>query len=340
MIGGLNDEQCLDIYKRMKLIRRFEENAFTLGEGGEIFGALHLYIGEEAVGVGVCHALDKSDVITSTHRGHGHIIAKGGEVKYMFCELMGRENGYNRGKGGSMHIAEPELGIFGANGIVGAGVPIAVGIALQSKLKKKKQVIASFFGDGALGTGAVHEAMNMAAIWRLPILFVCENNQYAVSTSIKDMCLLENPGERANAYGFGGVTVDGMNVADVYEAAKTAVEKARNGDGPTFIECKTYRYRDHSIGAEKLRLTYRTEKEIENWKAKCPINNWGKKLLQTKTCEKADLLRIDQDIENIINEGIEFARSSSLPEPEDALNDMYAAGYRGIPDKGWIELNS
>ena len=340
MIKGLSNKQCLEIYKRMKLIRRFEENAYTLGEDGEIFGSLHLYIGEEAVGVGVCYALDKTDIITSTHRGHGHIIAKGGEVKYMFCELLGRENGYNRGKGGSMHIAEPGLGIFGANGIVGASVPIAVGIALQNKLRRKKQVTVAFFGDGALGTGAVHEAMNMAAIWRLPIMFICENNMYAVSTSIKDTCLLEKPSERAKAYGFPGVTVDGMDVAEVYHAARSAIKRAYNGEGPTFVECKTYRYRDHSIGVEKLRLTYRTEEEIEDWKSRCPIENWREKLLQNNICKKDDLGKIDEEVEKIITDGIEFARSSSLPMPEDALKDMYAVEYKGIPDKGWIRLKT
>ena len=338
MFEGFKEKECLEIYKKMQLIRRFEENALKLGEEGKISGTLHLYIGQEAVAVGACHALSNMDIITSTHRGHGHIIAKGGEVKYMFSELLGRENGYNRGKGGSMHITEPSLGIYGANGIVGASVPIAVGIALNKKLKNANNVTIAFFGDGALANGIVHESMNMAALWKLPIIFACENNLYAMSTSIKENCSINNPVDRAKAYGFPGLSVDGMNVSEVYNATKLAVSRACGGEGPTFIEYKTYRYRDHSIVCDRLKLTYRTNDEIERWKQKCPIKNWGDKLIKNKVCTENELLMINEEIEKIINNGIEFAHSSSLPKPEDSLKDMYTVKYRGIPDKGWLNL--
>lgn len=332
-----NKEQCLEIYKKLKLIRCFEENALKLGDAGEIHGSLHLYIGQEAIAVGVCFALDKSDLITSTHRGHGHLIAKGGNIKYMFSELMGRENGYNKGKGGSMHIAEPDLGMLGANGIVGAGLPIALGAGFASKYKKDKKVVVAFFGDGALGTGTSHEAMNMAAIWKSPVIFVCENNKYALSLSVEEACPLKKVSDRAKAYNFPGITVDGMNVEEVYNSAVEAIKRARDGEGPTLIECITYRYRDHSIGVEKLGLKYRTKVEIDYWKSRCPIEYWKNRLLREEIGSEDELMEIDNHINDEILKAIEFARASALPKPEDALNDMYTDEYENIPDRGWLQ---
>jgi len=329
---------CLNIYKKMQLIRKFEEKALELGEHGEIPGSLHLYIGQEAISVGVCSNLETVDIITSTHRGHGHLIAKGGEVKYMFSELMGKKNGYNKGKGGSMHIAEPKLGILGANGIVGASLPIGAGAALANKIRDTKQVVVAFFGDGALGTGAVHEAMNMASLWKLPILFVCENNKYAVSLSVKDSCPLKKLSDRAKAYNIEGITIDGMNVENVYNVSKKAIKEIREGKGPIFIECETYRFRDHSIGVERLKLGYRSEEEINKWKVRDPIKLWSNKLLKEGICNKQELDNIGSLIENEIAEAVNFAKSSALPEPEDSLKDMYANEYKNIPNRGSMKL--
>ncbi len=329
-------EQCMEIYRQMQLIRRFEENAVKLGDQGEILGSLHLYCGQEAIAVGLCFGLDKSDLILSTHRGHGHLIAMGGETKYMFSELMGKINGYNKGKGGSMHIAAPDLGMLGANGIVGGGAPIAVGVALANKIKKNKKVVVTFFGDGALGTGALHEAMNMAAIWNLPILFICENNQYGMTSSVKNSCPIKKLKDRAKAYGFPGITADGMDVEKVFKTSQIAIKRARDNEGPTFIEFKTYRFYDHSIGLEKLKLAYRTDEEVGYWKSRCPVKSWHNKLVREEICKEEELNEIDNTIENNLSEAIEFARASSFPEPEDALKDMYADEYKGIPDSGVI----
>jgi acetoin:2,6-dichlorophenolindophenol oxidoreductase subunit alpha len=336
----IEKSKCLEIYRNMQLIRKFEEQAFKLSQDGEISGSLHLYIGQEAVAVGVCSNLKHTDIITSTHRGHGHLIAKGGEAKYMFAELMGRKSGYNKGKGGSMHIAEPELGILGANGIVGAGAPIGSGAALANKFLKNKKVVVTFFGDGALATGAVHESMNIAAIMNLPIVFICENNQYAVSLSVKDSCPLKKLSDRAKSYAMHGATVDGMDVEKVYNAAKNAIDKARNGGGPSFIECKTYRFHDHSIGVEKLGLHYRTVEEIRHWQNKDPIKQWKNKLITQQLYDERELKEVDNEIEEVILRAIKFAQDSSFPLPVDALADMYSKNYNGLPVPGWIKMKN
>lgn len=336
MINRLSKEKCLMFYKRMKTIRRFDERVIELVNTNEVYGTTHEYIGEEAVAVGVCSALKKDDYIASTHRGHGHIIAKGADIKYMFSELMGRANGYNCGKGGSMHISDPDLGILGANGIVGAGVPIALGAALVSKLRNSKKVTVAFYGDGGSNQGVVHETMNMAAIWDLPIIFVCENNQYAVSTSVKYSTKIENLSQRAKAYGFSGVTVDGMDVLAVYNAVKSLIKRARSGKGPSLLECKTYRFQGHFTAEGILGLNYRTDEEIKYWKSRCPIKSWAKKLIAEDVCVQDELTEIDNLVEGLIEEAVGFARESKLPKPEDALKDMYATEYKGIPQKGWL----
>jgi len=332
----ITERKALELYEKMVLCRKFEEKVIELVNKNEIYGTTHEYIGEEAIGVGICTALNKDDFIGSTHRGHGHIIAKGGDIKYMYAELFGRANGYNCGKGGSMHIADLSLGILGANGIVGAGVPIAVGAALAIKTRNKKNIVVSFYGDGAANQGVVHEAMNMAAIWNLPILFVCENNQYAVSTSFKYSSKVKDLSCRAKSYGFDGKTIDGMDIQEVYENAFEIIGKVRSGNGPFLLECKTYRFQGHFTAESILGLNYRSDEEIDSYKQKCPIKTWQKKILNEGLCSEIEIDKIDKTIDKIIDEAIEFARSSKFPEPSDALKEMYSTKYNGIPQKGWL----
>lgn len=337
MFSGLTKELCIEFYKKMLLIRKFEEKVVEMVNINEIRGTTHEYMGEEAVAVGVCSALEPKDIITSTHRGHGHIIAKGGDVKYMMAELYGRIEGYNCGKGGSMHIADPNIGIFGANGIVGAGVPIAVGGALASKLRKTGQVAVAFYGDGGANQGVVHESMNMAAIWKLPVIFVCENNQYAVSTPFTYSSAIKKLSERAKAYGFAGFTIDGQDVKVVYEATKKAVEKARSSKGPTLLEFVTYRYAGHFTAEPVFGLNYRTQDEIDFWKSsKDPIAIWSKRLYEEGVWTQEEASKVDQCVEKKISEAVEFARGGHWPKPEDALKDMYATEHNNIPSKGWF----
>ena len=271
----------------------------------------------------------------STHRGHGHIIAKGGDIRYMFAELMGKSSGYNHGKGGSMHIAEPAIGILGANGIVGAGVPIAAGAALALKLKNQDKIVAVFYGDGASNQGVVHEGMNMAAIWDLPLLFICENNMYAVSTSIGYSARIKNLSERAKAYGFEGYTVDGMDVLAVYNKTRELVDNIRKGAGPYLLECRTYRYSGHFTAEPMLGINYRTDDEINFYKSRDPILSFSKRLLEENICDAKEISDIDEKIDLSLEEAIKFARKSKKPVPGDAMKDMYATVYNGIPQEGW-----
>ncbi len=321
-------EQFLELYRKMRLIRRFEERVIQLVNANEIAGVTHEYIGQEAVAVGVCSALQPSDVITSTHRGHGHIIAKGGDIRRMMAELLGRTTGYNRAKGGSMHIADLSLGIYGANGMVAGGVPIAAGAAWASKIRKTGIVAVPFFGDGAANQGVLHETMNMAAIWKLPVVFVCENNQYAVSTPVSYSTAGAGIAERAAAYGFPGCRVDGMDLLAVREAAEEAVERARSGAGPTLLECSTYRYHGHFTAERALGLTYREAAEIDSWKLRDPIEAWA---LRLTPAERASL---DRQIEGLLDEAVEYARASPFPDPAEALDHMYVNAYPGLPAKG------
>jgi len=336
MSEKITKELALELYRKMVLCRKFEEKVVELVNKNEIYGTTHEYIGEEAVAAGVCSALRNDDLLASTHRGHGHIISKGGDVRYMFAELLGRIDGYNKGKGGSMHIADVGIGVLGANGIVGAGVPIAVGAALAIKIKKLDKAVISFFGDGASNQGVVHEAMNMAAVWNLPIIFVCENNQYAVSTSVKYSLKIENISERSKAYGFEGKTIDGMDVLEVYNNSKEIVDKVRYTSKPFLLECKTYRYSGHFTAEKILNLNYRTEDEINYYKSICPILTFAARAIEDGICTKKELDDIDNSIINQIDEAVDFARKSKSPEPSDALNDMYATEYVGIPQKGWV----
>jgi len=283
LVLSLSKEKFVELYKRMLEIRYFEEKVFELYAQNLVPGTIHLYAGEEAVAVGVCSNLRKDDYITSTHRGHGHCIAKGAQLKRIMAEILGKETGYCKGKGGSMHIADFNVGMLGATAVVGAGLPIAMGAGLSIKLRRTDNVVACFFGDGASNQGTFHEAINMAAIWKLPVIFVCENNIYAMGTRQSTVMLVEDIADRAVAYGIPGVTVDGNEVLAVYEAAQKAVERARKGEGPTLMECKTYRHKGHSrIDPAK----YRPKEEVEEWLRKDPIKHFKEQLLQTTSANK------------------------------------------------------
>ena len=319
----LDPKKMMGLYQAMVRIRRFEEKVMDLYARQIVPGIVHLYIGEEAVAAGVCANLREDDYITSTHRGHGHCIAKGGELRYMMAELFGKSTGYCHGKGGSMHIANIDLGILGANGIVSSGLPIAGGAALSIKMRGTDQVVISFFGDGGANNGAFHESLNLASAWKLPVVFVCENNQYAISVAAKRVGAIEDHYLRKAAYGIEGCKVDGNDVFAVYEAAREAVKRARKGGGPSLIECKTYRWRGHYEGEADRTYQYRTKKEIESWKKKCPIERL-KEVLLKKGIKEAEFERVEKDIRKEIEEAIKFAEESPFPNPEDALKDLYA----------------
>jgi TPP-dependent pyruvate/acetoin dehydrogenase alpha subunit len=327
-------ELAIEMYRKMRRIRRFEERVIELVNANEIAGVTHEYIGEEAIAVGICSALRESDVITSTHRGHGHIIAKGGEVHRMMAELLGRVTGYNRGKGGSMHIADLALGIYGANGIVAAGAPIAAGAAWAAKIKHTETAAVTFFGDGGANQGVLHETMNMAGIWKLPILFVCENNQYAVTTPASYSTAGPGICERAAAYGFPGVRVDGMKVDEVFAMASEAVRRARTGGGPTLIECDAYRFQGHFTAERALNLTYRQLDEIAAWRLRDPLLYWSEELAKQEILTPEARAAIDAELEEELEAAVAFARESAWPQEEDALADMYVVEYPGLPAKG------
>jgi pyruvate dehydrogenase E1 component alpha subunit len=310
-----------EVLRKMYLIRRFEEGAEDAYMRGLIHGTMHLSIGQEASAVGICMPLTDADQITSTHRGHGHCIAKGADVKKMFAEFFGKTTGYCKGRGGSMHIADVAKGNLGANGIVAGGIPIAVGAALTSKKMKTGKVVVSFFGDGANNEGAFHEALNMAAIWKLPVIFVCENNGYGMSTSTERSTAVHNIAERAAGYGMPGVIVDGNNFSAVAEASQAAVDRARRGEGPTLIESKTYRYRGHS---KSDRNRYRTKEEIEDWMTnRDPIALFEAELQEFGVIDQAGIEAVREAVKKEIAEGIEFAKDSPMPEVADSGRYVY-----------------
>ncbi len=313
-------EVLKDALRQMYLIRRFEEGAEESYTRGLVHGTMHLSIGQEASAVGICLALTDTDQITSTHRGHGHCIAKGAEVKRMFAEFFGKTTGYCKGRGGSMHIADVSKGNLGANGIVGGGLPIAVGAALSMKMRKTRDVVVSFFGDGANNEGAFHEALNMAAVWKLPVVFVCENNGYGMSTSTARSTAVPNVADRAAAYAMPGLVVDGNDLSAVSEASHAAVERARAGEGPSLIECKTYRHRGHS---KSDRNRYRTKEEIEAWIGRDPIGRFETQLVEYGIAGKADIEAVRADVEREIAEGIEFAKASPMPPVGEVTRYVY-----------------
>jgi pyruvate dehydrogenase E1 component alpha subunit len=306
--------------RKMYLIRRFEEGAEQAYMRGLIHGTMHLSIGQEASAIGICVALNDSDYITSTHRGHGHCIGKGADVRRMFAEFFGRETGYCRGRGGSMHIADPAKGNLGANGIVGGGIPIAVGAALSAKRLGTDHVAVCFFGDGANNEGAFHEGLNMASVWKLPVVFVCENNQYGMSTSTERSTAVKNIADRAAAYAMPGVIVDGNRFADVAAASFEAVERARRGEGPTLIESKTYRIRGHS---RSDRNRYRTKEEIETWQGRDPIRLFEDELKGYGLIADDEIAAIRESVEAEIAAGIAYANDSPSPATSDVTRYVY-----------------
>lgn len=317
----LPKEKLLHMYEQMLLIRHFEEKVDELFKQGLIYGTTHLCIGQEATAVGTCAVLQDGDKITSTHRGHGHSIAHGASIKRMMAELFGRTTGYCKGKGGSMHIADVDSGNLGANGIVGGSIPLAVGSALTAKMKGLSYVTVCFFGDGATNEGSFHESLNMAAIWQLPVVFVCENNQYGMSSSVKDMTNIEQLSTRAKAYGFPGVTIDGNDLIEVVETADKAVRRARAGKGPTLIEMETYRWMGHSKSDQNK---YRTEEEINAWKTRDPILRYEKLLRGEGLLTNKEISKMKKNVIEQVQQSIDFSKKSPKPEPKDVLSDVYA----------------
>jgi pyruvate dehydrogenase E1 component alpha subunit len=310
-----------DLLRQMYTIRAFEEKAEQLYAMGKIHGTMHLSIGMEASAVGAIAALRSDDLILSTHRGHGHCIAKGADLNLMMAEFMGKENGYCRGRGGSMHIADAKGGNLGANGVVGGGIASAMGFALGLKMQRRDQIILCFFGDGAANIGSFHESLNMAAIWSLPVVYVCENNQYAMSFSVNKAFAIDKISDRAAAYGFPGVTVDGNDIMAVYESVRQAVERARSGQGPSLVENVTYRWRGHSKSDANR---YRTKEEIAAWKKKCPIKRFRALLIEEEALTEEEADRIEREAYSAIDASVEFAEASPEPALETIEEGVYA----------------
>jgi TPP-dependent pyruvate/acetoin dehydrogenase alpha subunit len=316
----------LELLGRMLLVRRFEERAAQLRAAGLIPGFLHPCIGQEAVAVGVCAALGPDDVLTSTHRGHGHMLARGADPARMFAELFARADGYNRGKGGSLHMIDAQLGFLGANGIVGGGIPLATGAALQLKRRGAKAVAVSFFGDGATNEGSFHESLNLASLWALPVVYVCENNLYGEFTRQDHHQVIKDVADRASSYGLPGMVVDGNDVLAVREAALLAVGRARRGEGPTLLEAKTYRHRGHFEGDM---ARYRPKEEVEHWMARDPIELLWQRLVKEQGTSERDREQVVDEVEKRLTEAIEWAKARPRPRPEDGAEDVYAEALGG-----------
>jgi len=318
---SVSNDQMIEMLRTMTRIRQFETRVQEFFAAGKIPGFVHLYIGEEAVATGACGTLGATDYITSTHRGHGHLIAKGGDLKLMMAEIFGRRTGYCKGKGGSMHIAAVELGILGANGIVGGGGPIANGAALAAKYRGTDQVVVCFFGDGASNQGTTQEALNLASAWKLPVVFVNENNGYGISCPTCKSMAVADIADRAAAYDIPGVVVDGNDVLAVYEAVAEAVKRARSGAGPSLIECKTYRWRGHFEGDA---CVYRDDQELADWVKKDPLQRFENKLLADGLLDAAKVESIRQEVARELDAAVAFAEQSPMPEAAEVLEDVYA----------------
>lgn len=312
-------ETILRLFRTMSLIRQFETAAAGLLASGALHGTLHMSIGQEAVAAGVCDVLMPDDYITSTHRGHGHCIAKGGKLKPMMSELYGRAGGYSAGRSGSMHLADAEIGILGANAIVGAGIPIAVGAGFSAKARKSRQVSGTFFGEGAVAEGVFHESLNLAALWRLPVIFVCENNGYAEMSPMSVHLVTENVVDFASPYGIPGVQVDGNDVFAVRAATAEAVERARDGGGPTLLECKTYRVHGHYEGDPQR---YRDKAEVEQWRANDPLKRLTD-AVSTNASLISQMEEVTTQVTSEVQEAIAWAESDSLPELSSVMSDVY-----------------
>ncbi len=318
----LTNADMLRMFEQMTRIREFDERAGLLMEQARVPGSVHLYCGEEAIAVGVCEALNDDDYITSTHRGHGHLIAKGGDVERMYAELFAKATGYNGGKGGSMHMAALDLGIIGANGIVAAGLPIGLGVAFASQYQGNDRVTVCFFGDGATNEGAFHEAMNMAAILKAPMVFVCENNGYGEWSSAASTTSVADIVDRAASYGIAGAMVDGMDIAAVHEASIEAVARARSGAGPTLLECKTYRYYDH-VGRD-FGILQRDPDEIARWRARDPIKQWREVLIAQGVFDDNTADTITARIAADMERAIANAEQAPDPHPDALYEDVYS----------------
>jgi len=319
--SAMDKSLALSLYRTMVLIRRFEEKLYQLFSTRDMPGSMHQYNGQEAVAAGVCAHLSRTDYITSTHRGHGHCIAKGADVRAVMAEMFAKTTGCCKGMGGSMHIADFGVGMLGANGIVAGGVPIAVGAGLSCQARGKGQVAVAFFGDGAVNEGVFHEAVNLAAVWRLPVLFVCENNLYGFSTHYRRVMLLENIADRAAAYGIPGEVADGMDVTKVYAAAGEAIQRAREGGGPSLLECKTYRFMGHSRFEPS---NYRTKEELAEWKKRDPITCMAGLLRGELGATDAELSAVDEEAQRLMEEAVRFAEQSPDPAPDDWRRYIYA----------------
>jgi pyruvate dehydrogenase E1 component alpha subunit len=314
----LSRELLFSYYKKLLELRLFELKVQELYRNGRLPGFVHLYVGEEAVAVGVCAHLESADLVFSTHRGHGHALAKGVPATVVLAELWGKVTGSSGGRGGSMHMYAPEYGFMGTNGIVGAPIPLATGAALSAKLKKQSQVVVCFFGDGAVNSGSFHEAVNLGAVWNLPVVYVCENNLYATEMAFLRATKNTSVASRAAAYGIPGVAVDGQDVFAVLEAAQAAIHQARHDGGPTLIECKTYRYVGHHEGDPGT--DYRTREEVQEWKQRDPVKLARKRLLDSGAANESELQAADAEIEQLIDAAVEFAEQS--PEPsQDSVNE-------------------
>jgi len=319
----ITSEQYLQFYRQMVKIRLFEEKVNQLYLSARMPGLAHLYIGQEAIAVGVCEALRADDYITSTHRGHGHCLAKGAAVNRMFAELLGKVSGYCRGKGGSMHIADPETGNLGANAIVGGSAGIATGAAMSAKMRGSGQVSVCFFGEGALGQGLLYEVMNMASLWKLPVLYVCENNQYNEYTHFSETTAGDIK-DRPAAFGIPTEASDGQEIEVVHRTARRLVERARNGEGPSFLICNSYRFHGHHVG-DIDRSYYRSKQEEEEWKTKRdPIKLLSRRLLEQKVADDKTLARIEEEVRLEIESGLQFALEAPYPEPDEVDQHVYA----------------
>jgi acetoin:2,6-dichlorophenolindophenol oxidoreductase subunit alpha len=325
-ITDYDQDQLLDFYRRLLLVREFELRAINERKNGLIPGFIHSCVGQEATAVGACAALRRDDVITSTHRGHGHLIAKGGEPRYMMAELAARSTGYCGGKGGSLHMTDFDLGILGANGIVAGGIPAATGAALAFQMREEDRIALAFFGDGAVNEGAFHEAANLAGLWKLPVIFFCENNLYGEGTPQSKQAPVADLAVRAQGYAFPGVIVDGNDVLAVYEATLAAAGRARAGEGPTFVEAKTYRYRGHYEGDP---MVYRTREEMESWRQRDPIAAFRQRLLEEAGIPDHRLEAIREEVMVTLDEAVQFAADSPQPEPESALEGVYHDTHGG-----------
>jgi acetoin:2,6-dichlorophenolindophenol oxidoreductase subunit alpha len=323
-IPGLDDADLLEMYVRMLRIRTFEEAAINRHSKGEIPGALHTSVGQEATAVGACMALTDEDYITGNHRSHSHPIAKGAALDRLMAELMGKETGICEGRGGSMHLADFSIGSLGESGIVASSIPVAVGAGLSAQLRGTQQVTLAFFGDGAANEGAFHESLNLAAIWKLPVIFLCENNGYAVSTAMTDVCAGGSIAARAAAYGIPGASVDGQDVLQVWRCVQDAVDRARHGDGPTLIESLTYRFREHSeMSAGFSWGEYRSSEEVKEWSSRDPIGSFRDWLLRSGRLSAEELDDADHAVGEEVMAAVDFARKSRFPDSDTLLRGVF-----------------